>query len=694
MKNRLYVFTPLFLIFFLFSSYEPTREVADKNEVLVRLIMQSLDQGHFQNKSVDDQFSNSVFNDYVEQIDFNKKFLTQEDMNVLGAFRDQIDDQVNKGSLEFFYRSEEIVTKRISEIAEFYKEILSKPFDFTKKENIEFDVEKIEFPANSKELKETWRKYLKYRTLVRLADAIKIQETRKEKGEKIEVKSFKALEEKARKDVLESHDEWFNRMFKLEQDDWLSIYLNTITATYDPHTNYLPPRDKENFDIAMAGQLEGIGARLMDKDGYVTVSEIVPGSACWKQGDLSVGDKILKVGQGDEEPLDIVNMRTDYAVKFIRGKKGTEVRLTVQKLDGSNMVIPIIRDVVVIKETYAKSAIIDGTGYIKLPKFYANFQDLEGRRCAVDVQKEIERLKEENVNGLVLDLRDNGGGSLQDVVEMAGLFIEKGPIVQVKGKRGEPRVFEDRDPDVLYDGPLVIMVNSYSASASEILAAAMQDYDRAVILGSSPATFGKGTVQRPFNLDGFISEDYADIKPLGAIKLTLQKFYRINGGATQLKGVKPDIILPDTRSYLDIGEKEQDHPIPWDEIEPLKFRKWEKSIPDIDNLREKSIVRTTDNETFELIDESARIYKERQKDTRFSLNLKEYQDKAAGIEKVASKYRNILKEVPGIKISRTVFDQNLIDGDSLALKDANRWYASIRKDVYVHEAVNIVNDMK
>ena len=355
-------------------------------------------------------------------------------------------------------------------------------------------------------------------------------------------------------------------MDKIDESDWLSIYLNSITTIYDPHTAYFPPQDKENFDIAMSGQLEGIGARLTSKGGFIVVAEIVPGSACWRQGQLKVGDKILKVGQGDEEPIDITDMRTDHAVKYIRGKKGTEVRLTVKQVDGSVITIPIIRDIVILEETYTKSAVIDNKGYINLPKFYADFSGNGGRDCSDDVKNEILKLKEEGVEGIILDLRNNGGGSLQDVVEMAGLFIKEGPIVQVKAKVGKPRVYSDTDESVYYDGPLVVMVNTYSASASEILAAAMQDYGRAVIVGGSPTTFGKGTVQRAFDLDGFVSEAYDEIKPLGALKLTLQKFYRIDGGTTQLKGVTPDIILPDTWSYLNVGEKDQEFPIPWDEI--------------------------------------------------------------------------------------------------------------------------------
>ncbi len=695
MRFKLVLLIPAFIFFTLFSSYTSKEAALDKNEVLLRLIMQSLNQGHYQSQVIDDSFSEKVFNHYLNQIDGNKKYLIQKDIDELEVYLDEIDEQVNNGSYEFFELSEKLMSKRIDQATGYYKEILSKPFDFSKDEYIEFDSDKKNFAKSESEIKERWRKILKYRALLQLNNLIKKEEAKLKEDKNYQKKSVAELEAIARESVRDSQKEQQQGMAKIEENDWLSIYLNSITTIYDPHTTYFPPEDKENFDIAMSGQLEGIGARLSSKGGFIVVAEIVPGSACWRQGKLQVGDKILKVGQGSDEPIDVTDMRTDHAVKYIRGKKGTEVRLTVKQVSGNITTIPIIRDIVVLEETYAKSAIINNKGYINLPKFYADFTGSGGRDCSDDVKMEIEKLKAAGVEGIILDLRNNGGGSLQDVVEMAGLFIKEGPIVQVKAKVGKPRVYSDTDPNVYYDGPLVVMVNTYSASASEILAAAMQDYGRAIIVGGSPTTFGKGTVQRAFDLDGFVSEAYNDIKPLGALKLTLQKFYRIDGGATQLKGVTPDIILPDTWSYLNVGEKDQEFPIPWDEIGPLDFQKWDDNVADkLPNLKARSESRINEDEIFAKIDRGAKRYNEQQKDTYYPLSLEKYTSKMEKINEETAEYNELLKKIDNLNVSFTSGDLAKINVDKVTKEKMDRWKSSLEKDVYIHEVVSILDDVK
>ncbi|MEO1715046.1 MAG: S41 family peptidase, partial [Bacteroidota bacterium] len=373
-------------------------------------------------------------------------------------------------------------------------------------------------------------------------------------------------------DVLKTFDDWYERLEKRKRSDYLSIYINSITNVFDPHTSYFEPIEKQNFDINMSGKLEGIGARLQSDGNYTKITSVIVGGPAWKQGDLKENDKIMKVAQDGEDPIDVTGMQLDDVVSQIRGEKGTKVILTVKKIDGSIADIEIVRDVVILEEGFAKSLILHTTakekvGFISLPRFYDDFYDEEGRSCARDVATEIDKLKKENVRGIILDLRNNGGGSLRDVVTMSGFFIEKGPIVQVKARGRSPEVLEDNDPSVKWDGHLIVMVNQFSASASEILAAALQDYERAVIVGST-STFGKGTVQRFYNLDRAIP-GYSELKPFGEIKLTTQKFYRIDGGSTQLKGVTPDIILPDMYSYIETGEKEQEYPMNWTQIAPV-----------------------------------------------------------------------------------------------------------------------------
>jgi len=467
-----------------------------------------------------------------------------------------------------------------------------------------------------------------------------------------------------------------------------------LVNIYDPHTGYYPPKDKENFDIYMSGQLEGIGAQLQVIDGKIKVSRIVPGSASWKQGQLKAGDFIYAVGQGDTEMVDVTDMRLDNAVKLIRGKKGTEVRLKVKKIDGSFVIIPIIRDVVILEETYAKSVILlnnISAGYIKLPKFYMNMNKKGGRSCAEDVKKELDKLKAEGIDGLILDLRNNGGGSLQDAVRMAGFFIKQGPIVQIKARAGAPYVLRDTDPEVYYDGPMIVMVNSFSISASEIVAAALQDYGRAIILGSE-FTYGKGTVQRFLNLDNFISGGQSGLKPLGSLKLSTQKFYRINGGATQLCGVASDIVLHDNYSFIDVGEKQLDNYLPWDEIAPGVYYK-SKAVNNLDNIRKKSENRILNNLNFQLIEENAKRIKSLQDQTTASLNIKEFRREIAVLDKEAKKYEKIAKDSTGLEIAHLIIDLKEQENDSTKMERAANWSKKLSKDIYLFEATEVLKDM-
>lgn len=668
----------------------------EKEEAIDQIIMQSLNASHYSPQVVDDDFSEKVFKLYSQRLDYNKKFLIQDDLIELKKFEHLIDEDINTGKFTFFDKSIELIDKRIDESQEYYKEILDHPFDFTLEENLELDAEKVNYAINQAELKEDWRKYLKYQTLSRMSEMMDSQEKAKEKSDTVKIKSLVELEIEARKKVLKSNDDWFKRLKKLDRNDRLTAYFNSVTGIYDPHTEFYPPKEKANFDIGMSGQLEGIGAQLQEKDGAVKVSSIVPGSASYRQGQLKPGDIILKVAQGDAEPVDITDMRLDDAVQLIRGKKGTEVRLTVRKPDNSTTVIPIIRDIVVIEETYAQSVILKGKkniGYIKLPTFYADFNGNNGRSCSNDVKKEIIKLKEEKVDGIILDLRYNGGGSLPDVVKMAGLFIDKGPIVQVKSRIGQPHVMDDNDPTVEYDGPLTIMVNSNSASASEIMAAAIQDYKRGIIVGTSPSTFGKGTVQRFFNLDDYLPPQYANIKPLGQVKITTQKFYRINGGATQLKGVIPDIILPDPYYLLDQGEKEQDYPMIWDEITPAAYLPLNPAYS-LDKLKSNSEARLKNNEGFTILENAAKRLKKQKDSTIVSLNFGKYTAEQKRYKAEAKRMEELDKEIPGIEIASLKVDAALISKDTAKTNKAKEWHKNLKKDIYLNETIAIMNDIK
>lgn len=700
------------------SSFTLLKFVFDKNDVIVGLLFDSLKQAHYAPPKLDDTYSEKVFDLYINSA-FNKQFLLQSDIDELTKYRHDIDDEIATQRHEFYSATQEIVNKRIKEKEEWSKEILSKPFDYNVDEEYEADYKKMTYAKSNEDLKNEWRKMLKYRVLFRLDDmlnkaekkdstskaAIKnskeeiiAMEPQPEPKVKLEVDTkgvlFDSLETDARKKTLKEQEDWFKRLNKITARDRFSEFANAMTGVYDPHTQYFAPKDKKKFDQGMSGQFEGIGARLQQKDGILEVSEIIVGSPSYKQGELKKGDDILKVAQGTGDPVDITNMDMEDAIELIKGRKGTEVRLTVKKSDNSQKVIPIIRDVIEIEETFAKSAVLDNKskqGYIYLPSFYTDFTRNGARHCSQDMRKEIEKLKKQNIKGLIIDLRDNGGGSLQEVVEMAGLFFPKGPVVQVKGKSNVPlNVMEDRNPDVVWDGPLTILINHNSASASEILAAAIQDYKRGVIIGTT--SFGKGTVQSFLNLDDFLLKQFDTIKPIGSVKITQQKFYRINGGATQLKGVTPDIVLPDPYAFIDLGEKEYDNPMPWDEITRATYTEFD--IINYAKVEKNSHKRVTTSPQFGLIETQAKEVKLKKEDTKYNLNLATFRTEQKQLRDQNKKYEDLRKEIKGFDATLLEEDKLKFANDTSRANRENKWVKNVAKDLYIHEASNVLNDLK
>ncbi|MBN2747151.1 MAG: carboxy terminal-processing peptidase [Bacteroidales bacterium] len=699
MKRKLVFFALAITALGLFGAYQYQESVNKEKETIVTdLVVNALKYAHYDVVEMDDKFSNTVFDIYIERLDYTKKFLLKEDIDALSKYKNLIDDQLKANNAEFFELSATLIEKRTKEASEYYKDILAKPFDFTVDEEIQLDDEKNEFAKSKKELKESWRLALKYQVLLEINSKLKIQEeAEKNKDTSIVIKSFADLEKESREKILKRNDDWFRRLSQVEHFDILTNFLNSIANLYDPHTGYYPPKDKEDFDISISGQLEGIGATLQEKDGYIKVVNIVPGSPSWKGGKLKENDLILKVAQADEEFVDVVGMRLDKAVKLIRGKKGTTVRLLVKNVEGSLETISIVRDVVVIEETYAKSVIVqtDGkerVGYIYLPQFYVNFNEKGGgRRCSDDVLKEVLKLKNEGIDGLIIDLRNNGGGSLPDVVKMAGYFIKEGPIVQIQEKGGRKSVLTDTDPGIYYDGPLAVMVNGGSASASEIFAAALQDYQRAIIVGSE-FTFGKGTVQRFLDLDQVVNPAHENNKPFGAIKLTFQKFYRINGGSTQLKGVKSDVVLPDNMKYLDYGERELEHHLEWDKINPLEYELYSNPAV-LKEIEAASQVRINSDAEFALIDDKAKKIKEIRDQTVVSLNFDKFRAYDKDIIEANKKYDKIMTDTMAVKVIPLESDIQFINSDTVKLESAKKWHRGLKKDIYLRETVHIVNDM-
>ncbi|HUR30907.1 MAG TPA: carboxy terminal-processing peptidase [Saprospiraceae bacterium] len=685
------------LIAYLGFAFYNKPENGDKEKLILQAVLELMTKYHFKEVPLDDNFSNKLFDTYIDRLDGMKRFLTIGDYDLLDDYQDSLDEGLKNIDLHFFDLSYDRINKAVEKTRKWYPEILAEPFNFSIKDSIETDGEKRDWAKNDAELKEFWRAYLKYETLTRLAEKIKAQEDLKEQPEG-GIKSVSELEAEARTDVKKVFDDWFDRLEKVRRSDRFEMYLNSVTNVFDPHSDYFNPKEKEDFDINMSGRLEGIGARLQMDGDFTKVVLIIPGGPAWKQKELEVDDKIFKVQQETEtEPVDVTGWLVDEVVGLIRGPKGTKVSLTVRKTDGSVREITIVRDEVILDEGFAKSAIMElegeigDVGYISLPKFYADFENPDGRSCFEDVAIEVEKLMKSNVKGIILDLRNNSGGSLNDVVQMSGLFIEDGPIVQVKGRDKAPVILRDKDEQVVYTGPLIVMVNTQSASASEILAAALQDYGRAVIVGSQ-STFGKGTVQRFFDLDKAVP-GYDEFKPLGDIKLTLQKFYRINGGSTQLKGVIPDINLPDNQQYIDSGEKELDYPMEWTEITPVEYSQDIVKLNNIDAIKRKSENRIKASPQFEKVIANALRIKEIRDETVVPLQLDEYRAMDRDREEESQAFKKAFGQIEDLKLANLSFDLPAITADSSKLGRNEAWMESLGKDIYIEETLHIMKDL-
>ncbi|MBK8623373.1 MAG: carboxy terminal-processing peptidase [Saprospiraceae bacterium] len=680
--------------FFMYKAAQPKIINPSKEGLVLESIISTIQAVHLNPKPIDDTFSKTVFDDFIKKLDPSKIFFIKKEFVELQKFEMLVDDQVNARNFDFFDKSFLLSESAIDRAKIIFEEEIEKPFDFDKNEIIETDRDKRMYAKDEKELRKFWNQELKYDILQTWVSKTTAQD---KKENKEEIKSEEELKADAVKEVKKRFTNYFKRLKELRRSDKMEFYLNSITTYFDPHTDYFSPKDKEDFDINMGGQLEGIGARLQSDGEYTKVSSVVVGGPAWKTKKLEDNDIILKVAQKGEESVDIAGMRLDDVVQLVRGKKGTVVVLTIKKKDNSVVEIEIERDKVQLDDSKAKSVMINipGTlkniGYINLPKFYSSFELEGGNSCAYDVLMEIRKLKEEDVNGIILDLRNNSGGSLNDVVEMSGYFVEDGPIVQVKGREDSPFVHQDKNKSVEYDGPLVIMVNQFSASASEIIAAAMQDYGRAIVVGTP--TFGKGTVQRFFDLDRAI-RGYSELKPLGNVKMTVQKFYRINGGSTQLQGVIPDITLPDLYAHIDVGEKEYENAMTWTEIKPVKFSQNVVELTQKNALVAKSKSRVDKHPQFSLIKESALKIKEDKEKTSMPLEKVSYVNMRNQREQDNKKYDIVMKdEIAGLEISNLTSDLEKINLDEKNQALNQEFIKDLRKDIYLEEVLFIMKDM-
>jgi len=704
MKRKYKIIIPIIIVAGLLFGFQINNKPdPEKDKILIGLIRYALKQGHYEPHEIDDEFSENVFIDFIDALDPYKRFFLLSDIDEFSKYKYFIDDQIKSEDLSFYNMVFQRFNQRVLETKSYYDEILKTPFDFEKEEIFSVDYDKKSFAKTQAELLKNWQLQLKVSTLSRLHEKIELQESFQEENnnesdldksdkEPQIIKTFADLEKESRESTKKSLDDLYDLMGELDDTDWFSVFINTLTIQFDPHTNYFAPKDKKRFDISMAGKLEGIGARLSKKDDYTKVAELISGGPAWRAGELEVGDLILKVAQGDDPPVDIVGMRLDDAIEYIKGKKGTEVKLTIKKIDGTTDVISIIRDIVELEETFAKSSVVEVDnrtfGIINLPKFYIDFNEKNFRNSATDMEQEIARLKEEKIEGLLIDLRNNGGGSLKTAIEIAGLFIKDGPVVQVKYRGEKPNVRSDKNSKIQWNGPLVILVNELSASASEIFAAAMQDYNRAVIIGSKQS-FGKGTVQNVLPLNNYFTYS----KDLGALKMTIQKFYRINGGSTQLKGVASDIAMPDKYTYLEIGERDEKNPLVWDKIAPAKYTPvniYDNFSTTVNNSKK----RIAANPQFMLIDKNAKWLKEGRDNYEVNLNYNAYKEEINKRIEESKEYDAISEYKSNLVFNSPKYEFPFIEKDSVLAKKREVWHKNLSKDIYVEEALTVLSELK
>ena len=697
-QNKWKVFATVFLIgalFFAFNTIQSENQESPelRQRKLLSTIGQLLESEHYSPRNIDDAFSKEVFSAYFKALDPEKNTFLQSDIDGLSKYSTTIDDEIHGANITFQPAVSRIYELRIKETQALFNQIMDQPFDFNKDDSVLLNTDKLGYPKDEAERAKRWEMLMKYRTIERYASLIDEREKNKGK-EKFVIKNDSALEAESRAYVKKSYKkrlESFEKTFTKEKR--FELFLNSITGLMDPHTDYLAPVEKRSFTEQMSGVIYGIGAQLTQDDFGIRIASIQPGGPAWKSGQIVVNDVIVKIAQGADEPVDVSGYETTDAVKLIRGNLGTEVRLTFRKPDGTFKVVSLIREKIVLDEGYARSVVIqngeDKYGYILLPDFYADFEREDGHRCSEDVAAEIKKLKAENVKGIIIDVRFNGGGSLYEVVQMAGLFIDRGPVVQIRNKEGRAQTLYDETPGILYDGPLVVMANEFSASASEIFAGAIQDYKRGIVIGSS-STYGKGTVQRnvafgkPLDSLGIQTE-------YGAVKLTFQKFYRISGSSTQKKGVVPDVILPDEYEYLKYREKDNPDALPWDEIQKAFYS---KAIPsyDLEQVKRNSMDRIGSHPTFNAIKASSLLL-EKANEKVYSLQLSKYREEQKQLRDSFKKIDDTSKELKSLQVNMLETDEKRLSADNDKIVRRKQWISALSKDIYVQETSKVVTDM-
>ncbi len=642
-------------------------------ERVEQLVAQLLTRYHYRKVKLNDSLSSVVWDNYLKEVDNSKSYLLASDVAAFEKYRTTIDESLVNGDLTAAYDLYNVFRNRYQERSTYVQELLKKPFNFTVDETFNTNREKAAWAKNGEELNDLWRKMVKNQAL--------------------ELKLAGQKDSAITNTLTQRYKNLDRAVGRIRAEDVFQMYMNSFAEALDPHTNYLSPTNADRFNQEMSQSLEGIGALLQEDGEYIKISSVLPGGPAIKSKALSANDKIVGVAQGDNGPMvSIIGYRVDDAVKLIKGAKGTVVRLQIRQADALAGAPPkevrLVREKIKLEEQRAKKEVIELTengkpykiGVINIPMFYRDFEGARKKEegfssTTTDVQKLLNELKAEKVDGVVIDLRDNGGGALTEAINLTGLFIEKGPVVQVKESSGETEVYSDPDPNTTYDGPLAVLVNRFSASASEIFAAAIQDYKRGIIVGGQ--TFGKGTVQTLIDLNQWLPKEPDKV---GQVKMTIQKFYRINGSSTQHKGVTPDIELPQRFSASDFGESSQPSALPWDQINSTRYDVT-RALDDklLARLRDKFDQRLKSDNDLKQLAQDLADFKKAKENTVVSLQEAKRRKERDEAEKKRA------------AVNKAAKDDEPEDGD--APKTAADATAKKKKDVYLTETGRILADM-
>ncbi len=699
--NILLLLIPFTCLVFCFNAPKNDDE---KMSTIMISVKNTLSYLHYAPKPINDAYSKEVYKHYFEMVDPAKRYFLQSDMAEFAQHENKLDDYLNQGDLRFYKLTIDRLYQRVDELDKITQDILAKPIDLNEDETLILEPKAKQHPSNTAEMAKEWKKYIKYNILQEMESLTAKEETQREKKDsvqrfklqdtiKLEILTADQKREKATQEVKELITDTFRRFKKRSKKDWFTVYMNAYTEVFDPHTNYYSPKNKEEFDSQFKGKIIGIGAVIQEKKGYLYLGPLTIGAPAWKSKQLSEGDKILKVkSKPGEDAVNVVGMLVDEAVRLIRGKEGTKVTLTVEKKDKTVREVTMTREEVAIEDTFARSLVVnapDGKkyGFIHLPSFNADFEDAKGRNASDDIKNEIVKLKAQNVQGIILDLRNNGGGSLTEVGDIMGLFMDTGAYVQVKEGTGKIQTLRNKNSTPIWTGPVIIMQNELSASASEILAGAMQDYGRGVVLGS-PQSFGKGTVQTFVDLNRFLNttDDF------GSLKLTIQKFYRVSGESTQRKGIQSDIKMKDFFTYSEIGERYDDHALAWDKIPAADYRPVNYFA--VQALQKSSEARLQNNRTYQLIQESAQWKENLDKEESIPLNQAKFIEVMKTRKEQLKKYKVLQKFNNGLSFTLNPDEVIREKKDEAFRKKTQNWTKNLQRDLYLQEAVNTMAEMK